>query len=244
MRATYPLMKGRLLVSLAIAVCALSSGLAFADDLRGRVVGVTDGDTLTLLDAGKLQHKIRLNGIDAPESRQAFGQASKRGLADLVLGQDVVVVWSKVDRYGRIVGTVLRGTVDVNLEQLRAGMAWYFRRYESDVPAPNRLVYDAAEAVARRSRLGLWRDESPTAPWVFRGSEAPTATITRSPSPPRGAQSASSPLQGLVIGNRNSRIYHVPGCRNYNDVAERNRVYFKTEAEAAAAGFWKAKNCR
>ena len=140
-----------------------------AEELRGRVVGITDGDTLTLLDPQKAQHKVRLNGIDAPESSQAFGQVSKRNLSELVFGQDVVVVWTKLDRYGRIVGTVLKGTIDANLEQLRAGLAWYFRRYESDVPAPNRVLYDAAEADAKATKRGLWRDPSPTAPWVFRG---------------------------------------------------------------------------
>ena len=77
-----------------------------ADTITGRVVGVADGDTVTVLDADKVQHKIRLAGIDAPEKAQAFGTRSKQNLSDLVFGKDVRVDWDKRDRYGRIVGKV------------------------------------------------------------------------------------------------------------------------------------------
>ena len=77
---------------------------ARADLLQGRVVGITDGDTLTVLDAQQRMHKIRLAGMDAPEREQAFGQRAKQHLSNLVFGQDVEVVWHKHDRYQRIVG--------------------------------------------------------------------------------------------------------------------------------------------
>lgn len=227
----------------ALAVAALwlvtMAGLT-ADELRGRVVAVADGDTITVLDAGKRQHKIRLNGIDAPESGQAFGQVAKQGLSALVFGQDVRVVWSKVDRYGRLVGTVTRGTLNANLEQLRAGLAWYYREYERDVAPEHRPLYAAAETDARGAKRGLWRDANPTPPWVYRSRASASTT-------PQGLLStpaAPSPaLSGVVIGNRNSRVYHAPGCPNYDDVAERNRVYFASEKDAEAAGFRKAGNC-
>lgn len=226
-----------LLVLLGVGTIGLS-----ADELRGRVVAIADGDTLTLLDAGKKQYSIRLNGIDAPETGQAFSQVAKANLSTLVFGHDVVVVWSKVDDYGRLVGTVLRGTLNANLEQLRAGLAWYFRRYEADVAPENRPLYAAAEAEAKSARRGLWQDATPTAPWTFRGdASSPAATTATTPSRPLGLLSPAT--SGRVIGNRRSGIYHVPGCRNYNDIAERNRVYFNTEAEARAAGFRKAQNC-
>lgn len=82
------------------------SGLVFADVLVGQVVGVSDGDTITLLDANKTQHKIRLAGIDAPEKAQAFGQASKKSLSDLVYRKQVAVYWEKKDRYQRTLGKV------------------------------------------------------------------------------------------------------------------------------------------
>ena len=89
--------------------------------LEGRVVGVADGDTITVLGASNRQARVRLQGIDAPESRQAFGEVSKRNLSDLVFNTQVVVEYEKTDRYGRTLGKVLAGGRDVNLEQLKAG---------------------------------------------------------------------------------------------------------------------------
>ncbi len=96
----------------------------FADTLNGKVVKITDGDTLVVLDAGNTQHKIRLSGIDAPESNQPFGKRSKEALSGLVVGQRVEVDRHKHDRYGRILGKVIAQGEDVNLAQVRTGMAW------------------------------------------------------------------------------------------------------------------------
>ncbi len=226
----------------ALAAWWLAAGAALsADELRGRVVGIADGDTITVLDANRQQHRIRLNGIDAPETAQAFSQVSKTNLSTLVFGQDVLVVWSKVDRYGRKIGAVIRGSVDANLEQLRSGLAWYYRQYAGDVAPANRPLYEAAEAEARAAKRGLWRDPQPVAPWAFRNPSSAPAAVP--PATPRGLLGTTTST-GLVIGNRNSRIYHVPGCADYDRVAERNRVYYKTEAEAVTAGFRKARNCK
>lgn len=228
------LVRRGLRTAVLVGLCVLAAAPPVsADELRGRVVGITDGDTITVLDASRQQHRVRLNGIDAPESGQAFSAASKTNLSDLVFGQDVVVVWSKLDRYGRIIGTVVRGPVNANLEQIKAGLAWYYREYASDVSPENRPLYAAAEAAARTARIGLWRDPNPQAPWAYRNPTTAPAPLIAQPGQQRGT----------VIGNRNSGIYHVPGCRSYNDVAERNRVYFNTEAEARAAGYRKALNC-
>ena len=84
----------------------MALGAAHADTLTGRVVGVTDGDTKTVLDANRQQHKIRLGGIDAPEKAQPFGQRSKENLSRLVFNKEVRVDWTKRDNYSRIVGKV------------------------------------------------------------------------------------------------------------------------------------------
>lgn len=107
-------------VFLALALY-LSLGVTFADTIAGKVVGVTDGDTVTVLDATKTQHKIRLSGIDAPEKAQPFGQRSKENLSNFLFGKQVVVDAGKTDRYGRSVGKVFVGGVDANLEQVSAG---------------------------------------------------------------------------------------------------------------------------
>ena len=106
----------------------LSAGVR-ATDLHGKVVGIADGDTATVLDAEKHQHKIRLAGIDAPDKAQAFGQASKMSLSDMIFGREVVVTWGKPDRYGRIIGKISANQTDVCLEQVRRGMAWHNKQY-------------------------------------------------------------------------------------------------------------------
>lgn len=138
-------------------------------ELRGRVVNVTDGDTVKVLDAARTEHRVRLLGIDAPESRQAYGQRSKQNLIHLVAGQTVTVVWHQRDRYGRIVGKiVLPDGRDANLEQVRAGMAWWYRDYAREQSAGDRQLYEKAENEAQRRRQGLWNDPNPLPPWEFR----------------------------------------------------------------------------
>ncbi len=136
--------------------------------LEGRVVGVSDGDTLTVLDAQKQTHKIRLLGIDAPEKAQAFGQKSKESLSSLAFQKQVQVRSSKKDRYGRTVGQVFVGNVDVCLEQVKLGMAWHYKTYQREQTPEDRVRYDRAESLAREQRVGLWQDHSPIEPSVFR----------------------------------------------------------------------------
>ena len=103
-----------------------------AETLTGKVVRITDGDTLVILDATQTQHKIRWAGIDAPESRQPFAQKSKERLSHSVAGQQVAVDWSKRDRYDRIIGKIIYDGKDVHLAQIRAGLpgqlAWRHSR--------------------------------------------------------------------------------------------------------------------
>lgn len=140
---------------------------AFAATFAGTVVHVADGDTVTVLDASKTQHRIRLAGIDAPEKRQPFGEASRKHLGSFVAGKLVAVEWHKRDRYGRIVGKVMQGATDAGLEQIRAGLAWHYKKYEREQPPADRATYAAGEVEARAKRLGLW-SENPVAPWVWR----------------------------------------------------------------------------
>lgn len=142
--------------------------MAYAETLTGRVVAVADGDTITVLDNNNTQYKIRLAGIDAPEKKQPFGNVSKKSLSDLVYGKQVHVDWQKQDRYGRIVGKVLVNETDANLEQINRGMAWFYRKYQNELVLNDRLDYLHAEEYAKSSRIGLWTDNEPIAPWDFR----------------------------------------------------------------------------
>jgi endonuclease YncB( thermonuclease family) len=136
--------------------------------LQGRVVKVADGDTITLLDKGLTQHKIRLEGIDAPEKNQAFGWRSKHTLGLLVFGKEVSVKVRKKDRYGRSLGKVMLAGQDINLAQLEAGWAWHYKAYEKEQSKTDRQLYAAAQRRAQSRRIGLWQDPKPVAPWDFR----------------------------------------------------------------------------
>lgn len=135
---------------------------------EGRVVGVQDGDTITVLDSSNANHRIRLQGIDAPEKGQAFGSRSGENLSQLVFSKVVTIEWSKHDRYGRIVGKVIFGSQDICLEQIRAGMAWHYKYYQEEQTAEDRQLYADAEINARAAKSGLWLDPAPIPPWDFR----------------------------------------------------------------------------
>lgn len=139
-----------------------------AATIAGKVVGVADGDTITVLDADRVQHKIRLAGIDAPEKRQAFGNRSKESLSDLTFGKAVNVETNKRDRYDREIGKVLVNGQDVNLVQVERGMAWFYRQYQLEQSPNDRTLYGAAEDAAKAGKRGLWRDAEPIPPWEWR----------------------------------------------------------------------------
>lgn len=148
---------------LGISVCAL------ANELQGKVIRIADGDTLTILvEPIKLDLPVRLSGIDSPEKGMPFGQAAKQSLSELAFGRHAVVEWGKRDKYGRLVGKVLVDGVDINLVQVRRGMAWHFKEYEGEQPPFDRAVYARAEAEAATARVGLWRDPDPVPPWTWR----------------------------------------------------------------------------
>lgn len=158
----------RIFLIVLLLGCSIQS---YADTLTGRVVRVIDGDTIVVLDADDTQHKIRLTGIDAPERGQAYGTKSKEHLSDSVAGEIVIVEYDKNDRYGRILGKVLLGDDDMNLEQIRAGLAWHYKNYQSEQAIVDRVAYSDAEMDARRHELGLWDDRDQVPPWDYRQAE-------------------------------------------------------------------------
>lgn len=139
-----------------------------ADTLYGRIVGVADGDTVTVLDATNTQWKIRLMGIDSPEKKQPFGNKSKEHLSSLVFNKQVMVDYSKQDKYGRTVGKILVDGKDANLQQIKAGLAWHYKKYQKEQSVEDRLTYAQAEEQALTEKQGLWIDPDPTPPWNWR----------------------------------------------------------------------------
>jgi endonuclease YncB( thermonuclease family) len=151
------------------ALFFLSVALAHASSISGKVVGISDGDTITVLTAAKESVKVRLYGIDAPESKQAFGSRAKQELSSLVFDKDVRVEVEDKDRYGRTVGRVYVGDMSVNVEMVRRGFAWWYRSY-----AKKAVELASAEAESKNAGRGLWADKTPTPPWEFRKAAATT----------------------------------------------------------------------
>jgi len=140
---------------------------AFAD-FTGIVVKVTDGDTFNVLEAGNVLHKVRLTGIDAPERAQPYGRKSHEYLAGMVAGKQVLIESNKQDRYGRDLGKVMLDSQDINLEQIKAGMAWWYRYYKKQQSQTDQIAYEEAEDHAKVNGLGLWAEENPIEPWRWR----------------------------------------------------------------------------
>lgn len=150
-------MRFALIVSFLLSFLTLN-----AQTIQGKVVRVSDGDTITILDEGKVENKVRLNRIDAPEKKQAFGEVSRKYLATMIAGKFVKVEWTKKDKYGRILGEVFVGEVNVNLKMVQDGLAWHFKRFD------NTKAYALAESEARAKKVGLWKGANPIPPWEFR----------------------------------------------------------------------------
>ncbi len=139
-----------------------------AEMLTGRIVGVSDGDTITLLDAAQVSHKIRVAGIDAPEKKQPFGEKAKTNLSTLAYNRVAEADCRKTDRYRRKVCVVFVGNKDVGLEQIKVGMAWWYQQYSKEQSRQERSDYEQAESLAKRHRYGLWSGPNPTPPWEWR----------------------------------------------------------------------------
>lgn len=197
--------------------------------VQGKAVSVYDGDTITVLSEEKTQYKCRFNGIDAPEKKQDFGTKSQESLASMVFGKTVTIEYNKVDKYGRFVCKVLVDGMDTNLEQIKRGFAWHYKKYQDEQTPEDRKAYADAEVKAREQKLGLWADLNPTPPWDWR----------------RGVNNPNleGVPKGAIIGNTNSMIYHTPGCSSYAKVSPKNRIIFKDEKEAISKGYRLSSQC-
>lgn len=214
----------RLIKPATLLIFLLVAITAQAATLQGKVVHIADGDTLTILVNGNKQIKIRLAGIDTPEEAQPFGNKAKQTLAALTFLKQVLVEVETKDRYGRSVGVVIVNGLDANAELVRQGKAWVYRKYASD----QRLY--ALEAEAKQARRGLWASDKPIEPWSWRKGK-------------RTVDSDSSVVKGMIIGNKNSHIYHLPNCQSYYAVSKKNQLLFTSEEQAKANGYRKARNC-
>ena len=161
------------LVKIVFSLVLAFAANAHAESLIGRIVGITDGDTLTFLADGNQPIKIRLVEIDCPESAQPYGNRAKQELSALAFGKSARVESQGTDRYGRTLGRVFVDGLDVNAEMIRRGAAWVYRKYSTD------QSLFPLEAEAKREKRGLWNmpEAERIPPWEWRHPTAvPTTT--------------------------------------------------------------------
>ncbi len=154
------------------ALCVLGSAHAALPEppkqMQVRVIGVNDGDTLTVVDSKQKTYIVQLDGIDAPEAGQPYGEASKKHLERRILKKNVVLMWHKTGKDGALIAKVLLNNGDINQLQLRTGSAWATSTLSVNVSGNDTGRYTSAQAHAKEKSLGLWRDENAIAPWDWR----------------------------------------------------------------------------
>ena len=168
------------LLTIAISVSAVgwyfyndNKELTFSSEcnLKGKVIRVTDGDSITILDNKQAEHKVRMAGIDAPERKQPYGNAARQYLAKLVFKKQVCIGWYKRDKYQRLVGIARIGDEDINLKMIEAGLSWHYRQYQNEQSKADRTRYADAQKEAKKTRKGLWRNSNQVPPWLWRRGE-------------------------------------------------------------------------
>jgi len=218
-------MKPAKIISFFFLLFFIFPGLLWA--LDGKVVGISDGDTITVLKDSRTT-KIRLYGIDCPEKSQDFGRKTKQFTSNMVFGKDVKITSYGQDKYGRTIGLIYLDSNGqcLNEELIKNGYAWVYREYCKDGFCQKWLQY---EQNARANKFGLWSGHNPISPWEFRYASNETL--------------ANKIVKTIIYhGNIKSQIFHRPGCRYYNCkncVAE-----FDSREKAIQAGYRPCKICK
>lgn len=210
------------MLTLVLCVAGASANAA-------QFVRVVDGDTLEVEGT-----RYRLHGIDAPEAGQQCkrpdggswqcGQAALKKIQALVSGREVTCAFREKDVYGRSIATCKAGTIDLNLEMVRSGLAWAFRKYSQD--------YVGVEEEARLKKAGVWQANTQT-PWDYRAGKWDASIST--------ATNDNCPIKGN-INSKQEKIYHAPWSKDYERTkidSRKGERWFCTEGEAVAAG-WRA----
>ena len=194
---------------------SLVTAIGQSERFTGRVTSVIDGDTIGVMREGR-EVRIRLDGIDAPEGGQEFGQRAKQFASEIAFGKTVDVIVRDVDRYGRLVARVMAGGEDLSVALVEAGLAWHFLRYSNDP------ILQAAETRARAQRVGLWTEVNPAPAWTYR----------------RGGQPAVSQVAavGGLFGNTRSMVVHAGNCSALK-TCKYCTQRFDSLADAVAGGY-------
>lgn len=223
-------------IAFACILIFFSVSIVKAETVTGKVIGVSDGDTITMLIDGRPE-KIRLHGIDSPEQGQDYGTKAKQFTSSIVYDKIVSIERMGKDKYGRTIGWIHVDGKVLNEELVLAGYAWHFKKYSSS----EKLA--ALENEARESGTGLWAGYDPIPPWEYRNQFRDNVRIN---GPPlfAGAAIAATKSHARIIyhGNIRSHKFHRPSCRYYNCkncVAE-----FESREAAIRAGYVPCKICK
>lgn len=197
-----------------------------ASEINGLVVGVADGDTITVLQ-NNTQYKIRLYGIDCPENGQDFGQKAKKFVSELVFKKNARVIPTTIDKYGRTVGLVTVNGINVNEQIIKNGYGWVYLKYCDQSFCNDWIKY---ESQAKLKKLGLWSHYNPMPPWEYRhkGKEKLLAK--------------SSSEFSQFHGNRNSHVFHSQYCEHFN--CKNCTVSFNSSAQAVSSGYRACRKCK
>ena len=202
---------------MTIVAVVLVTGLLFAapptvtEEINGKVAGVTDGDTVTVL-VNKTTIKVRLEGIDAPESKQSYGTKSKQALSEMIFGNNVLVKKTGEDRYGRTLGVIMLGEENINAKMIEDGWAWHYKKYNNE----ERLA--KLEVEARSAKRGLWADPNALAPWDYRERQKRPEKIKTDPT-------------ALYWLNTSSDVRHNERCEYFKQT-KRGRLCGPNEGKA------------
>lgn len=190
---------------LILFIVLFFSFVAFTQQFfKAKVVGVVDGDTVTVLDKDYRQITIRLAGIDAPEKKQDFGQSAKEFLAKLIFEKKVTILATKKDRYGRTVGKILLDGKDINLAMIEAGLAWHYKEYEDEQTESDRELYSNAEKSSRLKLSGLWIQPNAIKPSDFRKNAKSESAVTTPPLLPSGRRDMPSVITPAEVNSGSS----------------------------------------
>lgn len=214
-------------------------GISLPNRFSGRVVNITDGDTIWVAESNGGQQDIRLAGIDAPEHDQPFGAQSTQHLAELVSGKTVTLDCENERSYGRLICNILLPDgEDASLDQVKAGMAWHYKQYQDEQSPAERAAYASAECVAMKAKIGLWSDPNPIQAQDWRHETKSPLLLDAN-----GCRTTSEPTSGPVMGNSRSHVFEWPACPYYGSISLDSRVPFPNPQAAEAAGYRPARNC-
>jgi endonuclease YncB( thermonuclease family) len=209
------------------------SGQELMPFIDGEVTSVISGDSFFIKLENGRKFPVKLQGIAAPERRQPYATESRQRLSERVMSKNVRVFFRFTDALGRVLGKIIIAGEDIGLSQISYGHAWFYRTFPNELLDDDLLLYTEEEAAAKKDKIGLWKDNSPVAPWTYRALNK----IQESLEP-------EAVVVSTIRGDRRTKYYLRADCVGYKTVPTKSRVLFSSESEAEKAGYRLGKTCK